>query len=206
MVISEAGWTDAVGALAAIGGKARKTSETHLQTTDVAADYYSRYIPITRAAHNVRTVTFYSLVDEGPPDPDKKNVQGHFGVFVDANTPKPSVAVAKELFDHMHAAVGAEMYTRSGTSGQEDTTADWFVRLDTAQSHELVAWTAVQGGRNAQVAVNAQQPGTLTIKLAGTSSTSEVTLTQGEQVVTVPLGARSVILSSSVPVTFPEFK
>jgi len=205
-VISETGWSDATGALTALGGAPRKTGETHLQTTDAAGDYYSRYIPITRATHKVREVTFYSLVDEGAPDPDKKNPQAHFGVFVNPNTPKPSVAVARDLFSHVHAATGAEMFTRAGTAGQEDTTSDWFVRLDTPQNHELIAWTVVAGGRTAQVTVNSQQAGTLSIKVAGASTPTQVTLSEGEQVINVALGSRSVILSSSVPISFPEFK
>jgi hypothetical protein len=205
-IVSEVGWSNATGALAAIGNRPRTTGDSIVQSTDAVADFYSRYIPITRATHKLRLVAFYGLVDEGAADPDMKDVHGHFGIFVNANTPKPSALVVQDLLSHVHAASSAEMFTRSGTAGREDSTADWFVRLDTPQNHELIAWTAVAGGRAAQITVNAQQAGTLSIKVAGAATPTEVALSQGEQVVDVPLGSRSVILSSSVPIDFPEFK
>jgi len=53
-VASEVGWSDATGALAALGSAPRKTGDTHLQTAEGAADYYSRYIPIARDAQTAR--------------------------------------------------------------------------------------------------------------------------------------------------------
>ena len=200
-VASEVGWSNATGLLPAKG-----LDQSFVLTADGVADYYSRYIPITRATRKLRKVIFYSLMDEGPPDPNMTNVQAHFGIFTNGGkTAKPASSVAKDLFAHVHAATGADLFTRSGTSGQEDTTADWFVRLDTPQNPELIAWTAVTAGRTAQIAVDAKQAGTLSVKAAGVAAT-EVALKQGQQFISVPLSGRSVILSSSVPIAFPEFK
>ncbi|MEO8631104.1 MAG: hypothetical protein ABI612_23845, partial [Betaproteobacteria bacterium] len=200
-IVSEVGWTNATGLL-----PVKSVDQSFVLTMEGVADYYSRYIPITRATKKLRKVIFYGLLDEGPPDPDMKNVQAHFGIFANGGkVAKPAAGVAKDLFTHVHAATGAAMFTRSGTSGQDDTTADWFVRLDTPQNPELIAWTAVAAGRTAQIAVDAKQAGTLSVKAAGVAAT-EVALKQGQQFISLPLSGRSVILSSNVPIEFPEFK
>jgi hypothetical protein len=184
--LSECGYSNAIGLLADPAAEnTGPTGETQVQNVEVAADYYSRYIPIARASAKVRSVMFYALLDEGAADPAMKNKEAHFGVYVNATTPKPAQLVCKDLFPHVHAATDAWMYTRG---------LDWYVKLKLPSSYVLIAWTT-----DAQHGTDLLLAGPAIWNLAGNATKTQ--LATGK--VSIPLGKRSIVITSSVD--FPEF-
>lgn len=208
-IADEVGWSNAEGYLTQWGLSGKENfggslGTTIIQNTEVAADYYSRWIPIARATKKLRMVTFYALMDERATDSDPAmlDVQGRFGVWDEKRrTIKPAGIICKDLLPHVHAAIGAQMYQRDGwLSGCR------YVRLDLPNdAHELVVWSQVPPCDDV-LQVNAPQGGTLSIGVAGApTEASKVPLTQGMNYVPVQLAARSKILMCDRPCTFPEF-
>jgi hypothetical protein len=188
-VLGEVGWSNAVGVLPNQTAENVNSTNNNIQPMEIAADYYSRYIPLARATRMVRSVAFYSLVDEGAADPAFMNQEAHFGIFVNATTPKPAMSVCKDLFAYVHAASEAATYNRG---------SDWFVKLKIGGSYALIAWT-VGTIRAVPIAVSG---GPVSWNVAGSSTKTVLNGT----LINVPLGRRSVVISSSAPIDFPEFK
>lgn len=212
-IASEVGWTNAIGVLTDKTGENRGgTGTTTTQPEGPAGDYYSRYVPITRATKKLRYITFYALKDENPGDPTFTNGQAHFGVYKETVLePKPAAMVCRDLIPLCQQAQEAVFAHRGASAaGQEYENADWFVKLKLAltgqpQTNALVAWVASAAPpRDTKLVVRSQSVGKATWWVAGDSARTSSPIGIGDSVITVPLGHRSIIITTDVPADFPE--
>jgi len=203
-IASEVGWSNAIGLLANPTIENRGSlGETHLQNTEVIADYYSRYIPLCRGTAKLRKVDFYALKDENPGDPNFTNNGAHFGcIGTEDMSPKPSTPVAKDLIAHVHSAAGGVLFTRGSTDLVN--TADWFLKLILPTNRRLIAWNP-SAAKVSRIVVHAAQAGNLSWNVAGSTTKANISLVSGDNEVSIPIGKRSVVITANVNVDFPEF-
>lgn len=204
---TEIGYSNAVGLLTQWGMDPNAENvggvgNTYVQNVEVAADYYSRYIALSRATAKLRLVTFYALKDEGPyTDTNFENGGGHFGVWADYGAGiflKPAGRVCADMLPYVHAADAAWRYARPN---QPD---DYFVKLRIGASYVLIAWT-VGAPHQARIVIKAQAAGVATWNVAAGAMT-KAPFAAGISSIAVPLGRRAVIVASPlVPIEFPEF-
>lgn len=179
---SECGYTDGTGVPST-------AEQDNFGSISGNADRHSRRVFLHRGSGYAMSA-FYKLRRDGA---DTVAGENNFGVQ-DWNWADrvPVSGVLRDAFAQTRASTGAANYQRG---------SNWFTRLDPGQ--KLAAWNPTQNA-NDSVWIVADAPGTLNIKTLGGGS-APVALTQGRQQVALSLGTRAKLLSSSVPIHFPEF-